>query len=273
MTADVAAESAAEAPRGEPEVVVVPDAAAAGVEAATRLAALVADAVRRRGRADIATLGGSTPVGIYRAMVAEPLRSAIPWESLHVWFGDDRFVARGHADSNVAHVDAILRGGRHRSGSPLPGTNIHPWPVDLVVRAGGRAGECAAAYAYQLRAALPEDAVGRPVFDAVLVGVGPDGHLLSIFPGSPALDAPGWTAAVPAPTHMAPHVPRVTCTPAALDGAAALLVVAHGAAKAAVLARVLEGPRDVRALPAQLARRAGATWIVDVEAAARLVTA
>ena len=186
---------------GEPDVVVVPDAAAAGREAAARLAARVAEAVERRGRADIATLGGSTPVGIYRAMVAEPLLSTIPWADLHVWFGDDRFVARDHADSNVLHVDAILRGGRRASGDPLPSRNIHPWPVDLVIRAGGRAGECAAAYAHQLHAALPRDDEGRPAFDAVLVGVGPDGHLLSIFPDSPALDAPGWTAAVPAPTQ------------------------------------------------------------------------
>lgn len=77
-------------------------------------------------------------------------------------------------------------------------------------------------------------------------------------------------AAVPAPIHVGPHLPRVTLHPAVLDPTPVLLVVAFGAAKANILARVLDGPRDLARLPAQRARRAGAAWILDAAAAASL---
>lgn len=255
---------------GEPEVAVLSDAEAVGAEAAGRIVAAVRDAADRRGRADVATTGGSTPAAIYRALVAEPLRGRVPWTALHLWFGDDRYVPRHHADSNLVPVDAILLGRADGPGSPLPPANVHPWPVEATALAGGDAAACAEAYGAEMRGAIPADAAGRPVFDVVLVGIGPDGHLLSVFPGSVAFDAPGWTIAIPAPTHIGPHVERVTCTPGLLDATPVLIAVAFGRSKAGVLARILDGPRDERALPAQRARRAGATWILDTAAAAEL---
>ena len=117
---------------------------------------------------------------------------------------------------------------------------------------------------------LPADAAGRPVFDAIIVGIGPDGHLLSVFPGSAAFDAPGWVVPIPAPTHVQPHLARVSLTPGALDATRTLLPLAFGGGKAAIVAAVLGGPRDERRLPAQRARRAGATWILDAAAAGSL---
>ena len=102
-----------------------------------------------------------------------------------------------------------------------------------------------------------------PAFDLILLGVGPDGHILSVFPGSGAFDERAWAVGVPAPTHVEPHVGRVTLNPALVPAAHDLLVVSTGEAKADVLADVLKGPEDPRRLPAQLARRAGATWILD----------
>jgi 6-phosphogluconolactonase len=255
---------------GEPEVLVLRDPAATGLAAAERITTAARDAVTRRGRADVATTGGSTPSAIYRALVSDALRGCVPWAALHLWFGDDRFVARHHADSNVGPVDAVLLGRDGGVGSPLPHANVHPWPVGATLEAGGTAADCAAAYEAEMRAVLAVDGAGRPVFDLVLVGIGPDGHLLSVFPGSRAFDAPGWTAAIPAPSHVGPHLDRVTCTPEILDGARTLLAVAHGATKAGVVARILDGPRDERALPAQRARRTGATWLLDEAAAAGL---
>ncbi|MCU0504430.1 MAG: 6-phosphogluconolactonase [Chloroflexi bacterium] len=255
---------------GEPEVVVLPGAEAAGRAAAELLAAAARDAVARRGRADVATTGGSTPAAVYRALVSDQLRALVPWDALHLWFGDDRFVARHHTDSNVGPVDAVLFGRDGGPGSPLPHANVHPWPVDATLAAGGSAEDCAAAYAAEMGEAVPTDAEGRPAFDVVLVGIGPDGHVLSIFPGSRAFEAWGWTVAIPPPSHVGPHVARVTCTPAVLDAAGTLIAIAHGAAKADVVARILGGPRDERALPAQRARRAGATFVLDAPAAGGL---
>ena len=258
---------------GEPEILVAATPAAAAALAAERLAAAIAGAVGRRGRADVATTGGSTCPELYRALLARPLRDRIPWDRLHLWFGDDRCVPRDHPESNLRAVDTVLLAGDAAAGlepAPLPPENLHPVPVDATLAAGGGPAKAAAAYEAALRVALPADAAGRPVFDAIIVGIGPDGHLLSVFPGSAAFDAPGWVVAVPAPTHVRPYLPRVSLTPGALDATPTLLPIAFGAAKAAILAAVLSGPRDERRLPAQRARRAGATWILDEAAAGSL---
>ena len=104
----------------------------------------------------------------------------------------------------------------------------------------------------------------------MLLGVGPDGHILSVFPGSAAFDDDGWAVGIPAPTHVEPRVQRVTMNPALVPAARDLVVVATGGSKADVLRDVLRSPEEPRRLPAQLARRAGATWILDRAAAANL---
>jgi 6-phosphogluconolactonase/glucosamine-6-phosphate isomerase/deaminase len=242
--------------------------------------ALTAGAARR-GRADLASTGGSTPAAVYRALLAEPLRSRVPWSALHLWVGDDRFVPRGDPDCNMGAVDRVLLPGDARRGlvpAPLDPAHVHPWPTDAALAAGDDPAACAARFEATLRDELSVDDAGRPIFDAILVGVGPDGHLLSVFPGSAAFDAPGWTTWAPAPVHVAPHVDRVTLTPAALDATPGLVVAAFGAGKAAIVADLL-GPshadpaaraRAERRLPALRARRAGATWVLDAAAAAGL---
>ena len=265
----------------EPAVVVRPDAATAAAAVAGLLAAALAAGAARRGRAADASTGGSTPAAVYRALLAEPLRSRVPWEVLHVWLGDDRFVPRGDPDCNMGAIDRVLLAGDARRGlaaAPLDPARVHPWPTDEALAAGESPAACAARFEAILRAELPADDAGRPVFDALLVGVGPDGHLLSVFPASDAWDAPGWTTWVPAPTHIGPHLDRVTLTPAALDATPGLVVAAFGAGKAAILGELL-GPAFAdpaarssaeRRLPALRARRAGATWVLDAAAAAGL---
>jgi 6-phosphogluconolactonase/glucosamine-6-phosphate isomerase/deaminase len=263
---------------GEPAIVVRRDIAAAAVAVAETLADALAAGAARRGRADFASTGGSTPAFVYRALLAEPLRSRVPWGALHLWLGDDRYVPRGHPDCNMGAIDRVLLAGDPRRGltpPPLDPARVHPWPTDAALAAGAPASACAAAYETTLREELDADAAGRPIFDAILVGVGPDGHLLSVFPGSAAFDAPGWTTWAPAPTHVEPHLARVTLTPVALDATPGLVVAAFGGSKAAIVADLL-GPdhagtaRDERRLPAQRARRAGATWVLDAAAAVGL---
>jgi len=262
----------------EPAILVRPDPAAAAGTVAALLAEALAAAAAARGRADLASTGGSTPAAVYRAFLAEPLRSRVPWGVLHLWVGDDRFVPRGDPASNLEAIDRVLLPGDPRRGlapAPLDPAHVHPWPIDAALAAGESPAACAARFEETLRRELPTDAQGRPVFDAILVGVGPDGHVLSVFPASAAFDAPGWTTWAPAPTHIEPHVDRVTLAPVALDAVAALVVATVGARKAGIVGELLgpgqAGPdRDERRLPALRARRAGATWVLDDAAATAL---
>jgi 6-phosphogluconolactonase len=256
---------------GEPAVSVVADGAALADEAARRVADALIAAVALRGRADLATTGGSTTAGLYLRLAAEPLRDRVPWARVHVWWGDDRFVPRDHPLSNVFALDEILLGVEH--GVPLPTANVHPWPTGQAI--GGDLGPewCADEYAREAVAALPLES-GVPRFDLVLLGIGPDGHLLSVFPGSPAIGSERLALGIAAPTHIEPHLPRVTFNPSILAATPAITVMVGGSAKAGILARVLDGPRTDPAaadgLPATLARRSNATWLVDSAAAGRL---
>lgn len=263
----------------EPEIVVVTDPDVASGAAAERVAAILADAIARRGRADWVTTGGSSIVGIYRRLVAEPLRDAVPWPAVHVWWGDDRYVPRDHPLCNVKPFDDILlsiglaeegvAGGRGR-GVALSQANLHPFPTGEAIGGARGPGWCAASLADELaRAHLVADGPW-PVFDLVLLGMGADGHVLSVFPGSTALGSGELALAIPAPDHIEPRVERVTLNPAIIGAARHVLVVATGAAKAGILAQVFGETRDPTRWPAQLARRANATWILDAAAAAGL---
>jgi 6-phosphogluconolactonase len=258
--------------KGEPELVVTADPDAAAAEAAERIAAALIAAIERRGRADFCTTGGNTPIPIYRLLAQSPLVDAIPWEKVHVWWGDDRFVPRGHPESNVTALDdVLLGGGGSAGGAPLPTANIHPFPTDRALAEYKDTHWCAAQYAQEICSQVPMVDGNWPRFDLILVGVGDDGHCLSCFPNSPALDSMAWTIGVPAPAHIGPHLPRVTINPKLLE-AGPVLVVTWGAGKAEALGHVFGDTRDDRQWPVQRTRRTGAFWIVDEAAAAQIPT-
>jgi 6-phosphogluconolactonase len=263
----------------EPTVVVTADAAAAELEAARRIAETLASADAERGRTDWATTGGSSVVGIYRALTASPLMELMPWPRLHVWWGDERYVPRDHPLSNAKPFDDIVAGiargeegmaGGGWPGEPLPYDHIHPFRAGEAIATDRGQEWCAAAMADELRSVGPVTEDDWPVFDVLLLGVGADGHVLSVFPGSPAIGSADLTLAIPAPTHIEPHVPRLTLNPEVIRVARSVVLVATGAAKAAVLGEVFGSIRDPNRWPAQLALRGGATWILDEEAAANL---
>jgi 6-phosphogluconolactonase len=273
---------------GEPAIGVLRDADAVSAAAADQIADLLRDAVDARGRADWATTGGSAPIGIYRRLGTAPFRETVPWFGVHLWWGDDRYVPRDHPLSNILPADQILLAAAAHSGTdwladepgdaieglhpgaPLPIENVHPFPTGEAIGEARGPEWAAAQYEVELRGAGLETRDGWPVFDLVLLGVGPDGHILSVFPGPTALDETAWALAVPAPTHVEPHVARVTLNPRVLDVARHVLVVVHGAAKAEVVATIFGGERDPLRWPAQLVRRRGVGWLLDEAAAARL---
>jgi 6-phosphogluconolactonase len=251
----------------EPALLIVSDAAAAGPAAALVVADALARAAAARGRADLATTGGSTPAAIYRSLAAAPLRERMPWAQTQVWWGDDRFVPREHELSNVKPLDdVLLRDG----AAPLPAANLHPYPVARTLAIGEDEAWCAAELASELHASEIAVDDGWPAFDLVLLGVGPDGHILSVFPGSAAFMSRSWAVAIPAPEHVEPHVARVTLNPRIVTAARDVLAVVTGEAKAGILRQILQGQRDEARLPAQLARHDRATWILDESAASAL---
>jgi len=266
MTAGGAPEMTADGVAGEPEILVLPDPRAAAEAAAGRIAEALASAIAARGTAHWATTGGSTPGPIYRSLAAPPLRDAVPWERVHIWWGDDRWVPPDDPRSNaIACWDLLLR------DVPVPANQVHPIPIGEALSQGRPASWAAERYAAELRAAkLAVNAVGFPIIDVVLVGIGSDGHLLSVFPGSATWDDPAWVQAVPAPAHVSPTVDRITLHPRVLDAARLPLAVAHGPSKTQIIGRIF-GPRaEPRELPALLARRRGALWILDEVAAAQV---
>jgi 6-phosphogluconolactonase/glucosamine-6-phosphate isomerase/deaminase len=272
---------------GEPRIEILDDPDAVSHAAAQLIASILAGAVEARGRAHWATTGGSTPTGIYRELAAPPHRDEVPWQDVHVWWGDDRYVPRDHPLSNVLPLDQVLVSMTARAGlsgagadavevdlgiepgAPLPPGNIHAPAMSHAIGAAAGPGLAADLYERELReAGLDLSAEGFPIFDLVLLGIGPDGHVLSVFPRSEVFDTKAWVTAVPAPTHVEPHVPRITLHPGVLDAAREVVVVVHGDSKRGILATVLGDERDARRWPAQLARREGARWFLDRAAAA-----
>lgn len=255
---------------GAPRVVVV-ETAAVSATAANEIVRVLAAAQAGKDVVHWATTGGSAAPGIYSALRSPEHRAALDWSRIHTWWGDDRFVPTDHPLSNVQPFYEVLIADETngRAGIAIPPDNVHPFPVtEAVARAGGPEW-CAARYAATLEALVPQDGSGTPVLDLVILGVGPDGHVLSVFPGSAVWDAPGICAGVPAPTHVEPHVERVTVHPRVVAAAGEVIVITTGASKADHLAAAWAGG-DARELPLRLTRLPQATWILDEAAASKL---
>lgn len=255
-------------------------------EAAALTAALLAQAIDRRGAGHVALTGGSSAVPLYRALEDPSRRGAVDWARVHLWWADERFVPADHPESNAGLVYRVLLSAASpagetgagaqfagatsldRPGVPIDPQNVHPVQVDEALGDSEPVELAAQRYADDLARWLPHARGAMPRFDLILTGLGADGHIMSVFPGSPALaaDAPA-VMAVPAPDHVEPHLPRVTLTTRLLPLAERVLVMASGSAKRDILSQVLGTERDARRLPAQAALLPNAVWLVDRAAA------
>jgi 6-phosphogluconolactonase len=239
-----------------PDLMIMPDAAAIHQAAAERILTLARLRADMSQRFVLALAGGSTPRGLYQRLAAEPFASQMPWQHVHLIWGDERYVPADHADSNYRMVrEALL------DYVPIPPANIHPVPTDQPT-----AEAAASAYDREVRALLPTP---ESQIDLALLGMGGDGHTASLFPHNLALSVP--TGELVTLVQDAPKPPpqRISLTLAALNRAAHVLFLVTGADKATALHAVLRGPSQGAALPAQQVQPPQGTvaWLVDLAAA------
>lgn len=240
----------------KPEIVVLSNSDTLAHEAARRFAELAVEAVDSRGRFSVALSGGSTPRALYRLLAEDPYRGQIPWEGVHLFWGDERCVPPDAPGSSFrAADDAFI------SRVPLPPDNIHRVRGELAPEVAARA------YANAL-----EDFFCGPHarLDLVLLGLGEDGHTASLFPGSDALqETTRLTAAVEAHYQDRP-AGRVTLTLPAINAARHVLFLVTGSDKAQIVQALLEG--DQRSFPARQVRPTAGelTWLLDSASASHL---
>jgi 6-phosphogluconolactonase len=243
----------------ERRVVVASDPAALADAAASHLRRALVEAIVARGAAWIALAGGRTPRAVYeRLAVVEG--TAVDWGRVRVAFGDERLVPPDHADSNYAMARAALF-----DRVPLPPAQIH-----RIEGERADAADAAAAYEAALTRAFGLASGEWPVFDAVLLGVGADGHTASLFPGTSAL-AVADRLATAARAPVAP-ADRVTLTYPVLNAARAVILLVSGADKAEAVARAFDDAVPIAACPVRGVRpEAGSlTWHLDAAAASNL---
>ena len=237
------------------------------IQELTKLAAqhfvdLVIEAVRKKGRFTVALSGGSTPKSLYSLLASqrEPFRTKLPWERIEFFWGDERHVAPDHPDSNYRMAwEAML------SHAPVPTPNIHRIKTEYP-----DAAKVAEDYETELRTSFKLTTERLPRFDLILLGMGADGHIASLFPGSPViretrkLVAAVWIDQV--------QSSRITLTPPVLTNATTVIFLVSGSAKTGALHEALEGNEDFERLPAQVIKtsKGSVLWFVDQAAAKSL---
>jgi 6-phosphogluconolactonase len=230
-------------------VIMVSDPVALANAAAQRMLARI-DA--NHGVLAICLTGGSSPQKLYELLATDGWRNRIPWQRVHWFIGDERFV---RPDDPLNNMTTARRAFLDRCA---PAANIHAIPTDTA-----SPDEAARRYERELKLFYGAEAFDpiRPLFELVLMGLGSDGHTASLFPGFPAVgETERWVVGVPE-AHVEPFVPRVTLTLPALGCCREMLFEVAGAEKRAILTRVLTGEN----LPANRAHSsAGETiWLVD----------
>lgn len=249
--------------RLEREVRILPDGAAIAKRAAQEFVQVAMSAVSEKGSFTVALAGGSTPKALYSLLVSDAaLRSQIPWDKAHFFFGDERSVPLDHSDSNFRMaVESLL--------SKAP---IKPEQVSRMKGEYRDTEKAAQEYQEALRSYFKLADGQFPRLDLILLGMGNEGHTLSLFPGTKALHDNGrlvmrnWVGKL--------YTERITMTAPVANNAAVVIFMVTGSDKALALKGVLEGPYEPEQLPSQLIQpKSGRLlWLVDTAAGAMLAT-
>jgi 6-phosphogluconolactonase len=214
---------------------------------------MTAAALATSGPFAVSLSGGSTPKALYALLASEGFRNRFPWQRVHWYWGDERFVPYDHPESNYRMTrEAML------SKVPVPPENVHPIPTDGTPQDAARRYEQTLQQAYGASRLDPQ----RPFFDVTLLGLGPDGHTASLLPGDPVLnERKRWVAAV---SHGRPEV-RITMTYPVIESSRRVAFLVAGEEKAAMFGAIRAGDSQV---PAARVRPVGELfWFVDQAAA------
>lgn len=228
---------------------ILPDSTSLITAAAEHFVSTARTAIAKHGVFFVALAGGSTPKGLYQKLATSPYLEQIDWSRVHLFFGDERCVPATHDDSNFkmarqAMIDLV----------PIPTENVHRMPTE-----SGDPAEVAKRYADTLKATMADAS-----FDLVLLGLGPDGHIASLFPQTPALDV---TDSLTTSVYVEKFDSwRVTLTYPVINAARQVIVFISGEAKADIIRDI--STNAVTGLPIQqLAPQNSYYWFMDKAAA------
>jgi 6-phosphogluconolactonase len=238
------------------EIRIFPDKKALVLATAEEIIDCIAEAVRKRGRCNIALAGGSTPRDVYTLLATKPYKNLVCWDDVSLFWGDERTVAPDDPESNYRMVRHTLL-----DLIDIPEKNVHR------IRGEAEPRQAASEYAELLCRHFNEE---LPCFDFVLLGLGDDGHTASLFPGTEVIEEYGQlVAAVFVPKFAAW---RVTLTLPVLNAAREIMFLVSGVAKSDMVRRIMDSHEPDKGLPASLVTpQSGTTsWMLDTEAASLL---
>jgi 6-phosphogluconolactonase len=225
--------------------------------AASEFVASALASVKSAGKFTVALSGGSTPKALY-SLLAEKCAGSLPWDKMYFFFGDERHVPPDNPESNYRMANEALL-----SRVPIPAGNIFRVPAEAK-----DAAKAAEGYEQSLKDFFHVQAAGFPRFDLILLGVGPDGHAASLFPGSAALaEKKRWVVSNWIEKFK---TDRITFTYPVINNAACVMFLSAGADKASIVQQVLENQKA--GFPSQAVRpvEGRLVWMIDREAAAQL---
>ncbi|MEV6418763.1 6-phosphogluconolactonase [Streptomyces sp. NPDC051662] len=247
-----------------PQLVVHRDKELMAQAAAARLITKIVDAQAARGSASVVLTGGRNGNGLLAALATAPARDAVDWSRLDLWWGDERFLPEGDPERNITQArEALL------DSVPLDPSRVHVMPASDGPY-GSDVEAAAAAYATELAAAArPEDHGPVPTFDVLMLGVGPDTHVASLFPELPGVRETERTVVA---VHGAPKPPptRISLTLPAIRAAHEVWLLAAGEDKARAAEIALSGAGEIQAPAAGAYGRGRTLWLLDAAAASEL---
>jgi 6-phosphogluconolactonase len=247
-----------------PQILIHHDGELLAKAVAARLVTRLVDAVAAKGIASVVLTGGGIGTKVLAELAAAPARDAVDWHRVEIWWGDERFLPAGDPERNETGARAALL-----DQVDVEPSRIHPMPC-LDGPDGANPETAADKYAERLRAAAePQDRVGVPRFDVLMLGIGPDAHVASLFPGQPALYEEERTVVA---VRGAPKPPptRLTLTLPAIRAASEVWILASGSEKASAVRMALSGAGPVQ-VPAAGARGVQQTlFLIDRAAAAEV---